>query len=262
MSEATPVSPRKGSVPASLTGAEPKRKSKGKSKGPKSSKVENLPFMEADEFSDVTIIIDEKRLYFNKCLLCYNSPVLRKQLTADDGGSSGKGAKSTGNKPSKDLDMSDKRFDDVCELLAFMDPRVETALSDQDCFRLLPLAEEFDMKPLMKSCEVTLTNSFAGIRRGRKPGSVATDVTIANLAIADKYHFPVLQEMCMEELVANDNPFSGKVIADNVDLSEHVKRQVLERKLEKVNMALARERRINTEREQPRDSKGGKIWKK
>ncbi|KAH3705405.1 hypothetical protein DPMN_080476 [Dreissena polymorpha] len=59
MSEATPVSPRKGSVPASLTGAEPKRKSKGKSKGPKSSKVENLPFMEADEFSDVTIIVSK-----------------------------------------------------------------------------------------------------------------------------------------------------------------------------------------------------------
>ncbi|KAH3705298.1 hypothetical protein DPMN_080366 [Dreissena polymorpha] len=59
MSEAAPVSPRKGSVPASLAGAEPKRKSKGKSKGPKSSKVENLPFMEADEFSDVTIIVSK-----------------------------------------------------------------------------------------------------------------------------------------------------------------------------------------------------------
>jgi len=91
---------------------------------------------------------------------------------------------------------------------------------------------------------------------------VPTDVTITHLGLADKYDFKELQEMCMDELVANDNPFSGKIIAENKDLSEHVKRQVLERKLEKVNLALARERRLNTERDQTHDTKGGKVWRK
>ncbi|WAR21152.1 hypothetical protein MAR_015126 [Mya arenaria] len=131
-----------------------------------------------------------------------------------------------------------------------------------DCYRLLPLAEEYEIKPLLKSCETSLTESFANMRKGRRAGSVATDVTMQHLSCADKYNFSDLQEMCMEELVANDNPFSGKIVADSQELSEHVKRQVLERKLDRVNMVLARERRINTERDQSRDTKGGKIWRK
>jgi len=48
--------------------------------------------------------------------------VFREQLVGDGGG---KGK----SKGSKDIDLSEKRFDDVCELLAFMDPRVETDLT-------------------------------------------------------------------------------------------------------------------------------------
>lgn len=65
--------------------------------------------------------VGEKRLYSNKCLLCYNSTVFREQLLGDGKGKASKG--------SKDLDLSEKRYDDVCELLAFIDPRVDTNLT-------------------------------------------------------------------------------------------------------------------------------------
>ena len=60
----------------------------------------------------------------------------------------------------------------------------------------------------------------------------------------------------------SDNPYSGKLVSENKELSEFMKRQVLERKLEKLNMALVRERRMRTERSQTESSKGDKIWKK
>lgn len=49
--------------------------------------------------------------------------MFRDQLLGDGGG---KGKTSKG---SKDLDLSEKRYDDVCELLAFIDPRVDTNLT-------------------------------------------------------------------------------------------------------------------------------------
>ena len=89
-----------------------------------------------------TFQIGDKRLYSNKCLLCYNSPVLHKKLVGDAAGSGaapsgdkkgGKGkdtgAPKGGGGASKDLDMSDKKYDDVCELLGYIDPRVETTLT-------------------------------------------------------------------------------------------------------------------------------------
>lgn len=135
-------------------------------------------------------------------------------------------------------------------------------LSEEDAIRLLPLADEFDVKPLTKACGYTITQSYYKQRKGRRPGNINTEVTVRNLILADKYNFKDLQEMCIEELVKSDNPYSGKLVSDNKDLSEYMKRQVLERKLEKLNMALVRERRLRTERNQSESVKGEKIWKK
>lgn len=133
---------------------------------------------------------------------------------------------------------------------------------EEDAIRLLPLADEFDIKPLMKACGFTITQSYYKQRKGRRPGNINSEITVRNLCIADKYNFKDLQEMCIDELVKSDNPYSGKLVSENKELSEYMKRQVLERKLEKLNMALAREKRLRTERNQAENVKGEKIWKK
>lgn len=252
-------SPRKGSDVTSLRGAEPKRKGAKERKRSKSP-AHKFPFFEEDEFSDVSIKCGggDKKLFSNRCLLSYSSPVFTKMLGDKSGGDKGK-SKTTGN---KELDLSEKRYGDVVEMLAFIDPRVEYKLKDSDAFQLLPLAEEFDIKQLKKSCEWTVTESFFRMKKGRRVGCVPTDITIKYLIVADKHDFKDLKEMCMEELVANDNPFSCKVISDSDELSEHVKRQVLEKKLDKVNLALAKERRNRTEHGQMKDTRGGTVWKK
>lgn len=251
-------SPRKQSEVSSLKGAEPKTKPKGKGTKGNKHPVKVLPFFEPDEFSDVTIIVGEKRLYSNKCLLSYNSPIFAKQLA--DGGTEGKGKNKT--VASKELDLSEKKYEEVCELLAFIDPRVDVTLKDDDAFRLIPMAHEFEIAPLLKACEFTVTQSFYKMRKGKRSGSVPIDVCIQYLIVADKHKFKDLLEMCMEECVSNDNPFTNKNISESSSLSEGVKVHILERKLDKVNMILAKERRTKVEKQQIKDTRGSKIWTK
>lgn len=256
MASSPPTSPRRQSEMSSLRGAEPKRKPRGKPKRAPSPD-RTLPFFQQDEFSDVTIKVGDKQLYSNRCLLSYSSPVFMK-LLGDD--SPGKGK--TKSAASKDLDLSEKKFEDVCDLMSFIDPRVTKDLTDEEAMNLIFLAEEYDIAGLKKSCAWTITESFYKKRKGRRCGSVPTDETIRYLILADKSGLTDLKCMCIDELVANDNPFSCKMVSEKEELSEHVKRQVLEKKLDRVNLALARERRLRTETNQSTDTRGSKIWKK
>ncbi|XP_045189378.1 uncharacterized protein LOC123546840 [Mercenaria mercenaria] len=251
-----PGSPRRQSEISSFRGAEPKRKPRGKPKRGKSPD-KTLPFFEKGRFDDVTLVVGDKQLYSNSCLLSYNSSKFM-QVLSDDNVGKGKGKTAA----SKDLDLSHHTFGDVCALLSFIDPRVPYDLTDEDAFRLLPIAEEYDIAPLKKASERTVTESFLKKRRGRRAGCVPTDETIRHLGLADKYQLKDLHEMCCIELVANDNPLSSNMVSASKDLSEHAKLQVLEKKVDKLNMALARARRINTEKEQAKDTRGSTLWKK
>lgn len=53
-----------------------------------------------------------KKLYTSRSLLAYNSPVMAKIL-------------SSGSTKNKDLDLPEKDYEDVVELLAYIDPRVD-----------------------------------------------------------------------------------------------------------------------------------------
>ena len=53
-----------------------------------------------------------KKLFTCRALLAYNSPVLARIL-------------SSGSTKNKDLDLPEKEYEDVVELLAYIDPRVD-----------------------------------------------------------------------------------------------------------------------------------------
>jgi hypothetical protein len=107
-----------------------------------------------------------------------------------------------------------------------------------------------------------VTESFFKKKKGRRAGHIPSSETIRYLCLADKYKMKDLHEMCCDELVANDDPTISRSIVNEGDLSECTKRQVMEKKFEKVSLALARERRKNTENEQPKDTRGSHIWRK
>lgn len=237
MSDEPPSSPRKSSDVTSLRGAVPKRKGKKRSKSPLRFRSP-LPFFESDEHSDVTLVVDDKRLYSNKCLLVYNSKVFEKQL-GDDGGKGGRGMAKAAN---KELVLNDKKFDDMVELLAYIDPRVDCELTDQAAMRLAPLAEEYEIKRLQKDCEETLTSSYADMRKGRKSGMVPTETTLKYLETADKYKHEKLLEMCVADCV--DNPYIDSrmdKLDDEISLS--VQKEILRRKNKKLSYQLSKKTR-------------------
>ena len=55
-----------------------------------------------------------------RCLLVYNSKVFAKLLEDEVGG---RGQRSSGKTAIKEIDMSDKRPDDVVKLFKYLDPR-------------------------------------------------------------------------------------------------------------------------------------------
>lgn len=65
--------------------------------------------------------VNGKKLYTCRALLAYNSPVMAKIL-------------SSGTSKNKDLDLPEKEYEDVVELLAYIDPRVDYIITGEWTF--------------------------------------------------------------------------------------------------------------------------------
>ena len=135
------------------------------------------------------------------------------------------------------------------------------SLADDDAVRLIRLADEYEMRRLKQACGQTMTQSYFGMIKGRRAGSVPTDVTLQYLVLADKHKFEDLTNMCADECVAKDSLYDTRAITNCEDLSEGMKVKILDKRLERVKLQLARERRMRTDKEEM-DSKGGRMWRK
>lgn len=62
--------------------------------------------------------VSGRKLYTCRALLAYNSPVMAKIL-------------SSGSNKNKDLDLPEKEYEDVVELLAYIDPRVDYLITGE-----------------------------------------------------------------------------------------------------------------------------------
>lgn len=187
-----------------------------------------LPFLKQDLFSDVTLIVCGKKLFTARCMLAYNSPVFQKLLT---------------NAKKQDIDMSDKNYDDMVELLCYLDPRVQYTVTAQSAKQLLPLAEEYEIYKLRRVCEKVLFTAYEQLRREHKLGKMPGDTNEEYLVIADRYRFDTLLSMCIDEYVYCSNQELTKTMVNLETVSESVKLMILQRKLERLNSALEQERR-------------------
>ncbi|XP_052772840.1 uncharacterized protein LOC128211808 isoform X1 [Mya arenaria] len=219
----------------------------------------DLPFFKQDFFSDVALTVSTsdggrgpgdhtehgakrsqaavqtRKLYTARCLLAYNSPVFEKQLA---------------NAKKADLDLSSKNFDDIVELLCYLDPRVQYTLTASNAKQLLPLSEEYEMAKLRQQCETVLLQTYKKLRRDHHVGGILADINEEYLLLADRYNIRPLLQMCIEEYVANPDISNAKMAAHSDALSEKVKLLILQKKLAKLNYHLEKERRYRSEAEQ------------
>ena len=89
--------------------------------------------------------------------------------------------------------------------------------------------------------------SFRNMRKGKKRGeSIPVDISLEYLHMADKYEFPGLRNLVTDEFVSNEDPSAMSTLLESSLISEHVKLNVLDKKVEKVHFELDKERRERT----------------
>ena len=100
-----------------------------------------------DPLTDVILEVDGKRFYTSKSLLALASPVFRCMFTSQ-----------FKEKDQAVIELPGKRQQDVYELLRFINPGVSDALEEgtDSAFRLLPLADEYQIQTLKDKCEETI----------------------------------------------------------------------------------------------------------
>ncbi|XP_060574580.1 uncharacterized protein LOC132732203 [Ruditapes philippinarum] len=135
----------------------------------------------------------------------------------------------------------------VDKFVSNIDPRVDYIITEQSAIALLPLAEEYEIASLKKLCEQTIMQSFRNMRKGKKRGEcIPVDISLEYLHMADKYEFPGLRNLVTDEFVNNEDPKAMATLLESSLISEHVKLNVLDKKVEKVHFELDKERRERT----------------
>jgi len=104
--------------------------------------------------------------------------------------------------------------------------------------------------------------SFRHLRRGKKQGSLPVETSLEYLSLADKYEFPGLRNLVIDEFINKEDSNATKFLLESSLISEQVKLSVLDRKVEKVHFELDRERRERTAIETKLDDYGNKRFRR
>ncbi|KAL5008199.1 hypothetical protein ScPMuIL_013780 [Solemya velum] len=126
-------------------------------------------FTSNDEMSDITLIVEGKKLFTNRAFLIGMSPVFERMFCSD-----------FKEKDLSELPLPGKKFDDVHELLKVVHPRILKDLTGEICLKIFPLAEEYQMYRLKKRCEALLSETLKGEK-------VGTDICLQILNLSEKY---------------------------------------------------------------------------
>lgn len=79
---------------------------------------QGLPFLREDEYTNVVLLVEGKRLYTNRCILAYASPVFARRFATE-----------CKDKERPELKLVDKKFADIVELLAYLHPGINKRLT-------------------------------------------------------------------------------------------------------------------------------------
>ncbi|KAK3589071.1 hypothetical protein CHS0354_008721 [Potamilus streckersoni] len=183
------------------------------------------PFNTEYEFSDVVLCVEGQKLFASKSLLALASPVFSCMFTSE-----------FREKYEKEIHLPGKSYQTIEDLLRFMHPGIELKLSDDTAFRLLPLAEEYQIDLLKKNCEEHLVN------RLETSTYTSVDFLIKCMEVSEKCRLQKLLELCMNKFETSNMQLRE---LDESGVSLMVKARIYKRRLE----------RLETEREE------AIIWK-
>lgn len=141
------------------------------------------PFEVQDDMTDVTFLVEKKRLHFNKTILALCSPVFMKMFFSD-----------FKEKKDAQIPLPDKKYSDIVTFLEQMHPCYSIKpISDDVLERLLELSDEYQVDHIHKKCQQYISTQID--LRGRLP----TDQVLFYLLMCEKYNIqdPRYMLLCM-----------------------------------------------------------------
>ncbi|XP_062574842.1 uncharacterized protein LOC134236679 [Saccostrea cucullata] len=180
--------------------------------------------------TDVTLLVEDKKIHVNKAVLSQHSPVFSAMF-------SGSFKEST----EKEITLGNKNAKDFIAFLRCFYPNMKHAIREQNVLQILPLAHEYQ-SPLVSACEKFMVSMC-------QPGTGLTVTTLLDYILAaEKYDLNTFLdtavEFCghVEFCLLNGRTFEGKKVTvmkpgmefvtfewiENVQEIEHISSKFLE----------------------------------
>ncbi|XP_053372686.1 uncharacterized protein LOC128546303 [Mercenaria mercenaria] len=137
-------------------------------------------FTERTWKEDFTLIVEDKKLYVTKALLALVSPVFEKMFQSD-----------FKEKDQTEMELPGKKFDDMQDFLRCIYPSITSGISEQNVYKVLPLADEYQVSCLKTKCEIFLINRLE---------ELSTDELYDMLQHATTYNLDGLLEKCITKI--------------------------------------------------------------
>lgn len=112
---------------------------------PQGEEKNPVPFVQEDGFSDIVLVVEGKRLYTSRSLLCMSSPVLARMLASPE------------QKDQREFPLQGKSYDTIHELLYILHPAYQRKVTGKRwTFNRSQVEETQNLEKL-----VSYRNSFA-----------------------------------------------------------------------------------------------------
>lgn len=173
-------------------------------------KDETHYFSQPWKFSDVVLVVEERKFHVHRAVLALSSPVFEKMFTSE-----------FQEKEKKEVPLPDKKASEVEELLLMIYPSAaEKQITEENSSFLVNLAHEYQMEAIVQRCEDFLVEKING-----KP----KDHILADMVLAQKYELGRLKSACIKqafnlslEELKNDKMYDQIGKEDLVDITEGI----------------------------------------
>ena len=126
----------------------------------------------------------------------------------------------------QEINLPDKDYKAVSEMLSFLHPGIEFSLNTESAFRLIPLAEEYQINVLKTACEDTLIHELSQLIYP------TTDFILKCMEAAENCTLPNLMQSCIDLFADPDIPLNG--VKDSEKLTLQTKARVYESRINKM----------------------------
>ena len=138
-------------------------------------------FSQPSTFSDVVLVVEDKKLHVHRAVLALCSPVFKKMFTSE-----------FQEKGKNEISLPGKKADEIIQLLQIVYPSVSKKPTDQikegNCRFLLRLADEYQMEAIVQRCEDYIVSLLKRSKKG----------IVEELVFAQTYNLQKLKKASIE----------------------------------------------------------------